>query len=173
MKRLALTIGDPTGIGPEITIKALQRLDELSAVKLDIIGNLDVLLKTANDISLALPNNDQVTYHDITVEHPGHVAYQSIETAINMVAAGVADAIVTGPISKKNLMDAGHAAHGHTEILESLAQRLFRNAVRPSKIQAITVDAAYSVVRGSRRSVKTGSSGASVKIADHLSAAQS
>ena len=125
MKRLALTIGDPTGIGSEITIKALQRLDALPDVKLDIIGNLDVLLKTANDIGVSLPNNDQVTYHDITVEHPGHVAYQSIETAVNMVAAGDADAIVTGPISKKNLMDAGHAAHGHTEILESLAQRLF------------------------------------------------
>ena len=61
----------------------------------------------------------------MTVREPGEVAYQSIDTAVMMIAGKQVDAMVTGPISKHNLQKAGHADHGHTEILENLARRYF------------------------------------------------
>ena len=57
----------------------------------------------------------------IEAETPGAVAYQSLDAAVRMIAEGKAGALVTGPISKKNLAAAGYDFPGHTEILEKLA----------------------------------------------------
>ncbi len=124
MTKLALTIGDPTGIGAEITAKALARIGAFPDTTFAVIGALDGLMKTAADLKITLPQAN-VTYHDILADKPGAVAYQALVHAATMLAAGEADALVTGPISKKNLADAGHAYPGHTEILENLAQRFF------------------------------------------------
>lgn len=126
MPHLAVTIGDPTGIGPEITVKALQRLSMFPTVNFTIIGNLSILDQTAADLGLTLPKSSQVSYHDIKAEQSGHVAYQAIDTAVMMIAKNQADALVTGPISKNNLQQAGYIEHGHTEILETLAQTYFK-----------------------------------------------
>jgi 4-hydroxythreonine-4-phosphate dehydrogenase len=125
MTNLALTIGDPTGIGPEITAKALQKLDLFPGVKFAVIGSLDALMKAANDIGVTLPQTENATYHDITADKPGTIAFQALVHAATMIAAGEAEALVTGPISKKNLHEAGHDYPGHTEILEGLAHRIF------------------------------------------------
>jgi 4-hydroxythreonine-4-phosphate dehydrogenase len=125
MKGLVLTIGDPQGIGPEITAKALHRLDELPDTPLTIIGNREILQRTAEKLGLAVPQNERIAFRDIAAERPGECAYLAIESAMKMIAAGEAEALVTGPISKKNLQNAGYDFPGHTEILERLTQRLF------------------------------------------------
>ncbi len=125
MARLALTIGDPTGIGPEITAKALQRLDMFPDLALTVIGSLAALHKAAVQTGAPLPKTSNIDYRDIDADKPGAVAYQSIAQAVAMIAAGEADALVTGPISKKNLTEASHDFPGHTEILEMLARRMF------------------------------------------------
>ncbi|MDE1901052.1 MAG: 4-hydroxythreonine-4-phosphate dehydrogenase PdxA [Alphaproteobacteria bacterium] len=125
MPRLALTIGDPLGIGPEITAKSLVRLDSLpDDCAFDVIGSLDALMKAASDIGVTLPQGSRIAYHDITGEKPGDIAYRAIEHAVRQVRDGAAQAIVTGPISKKHLYEAGHAFPGHTEILEHLAHTM-------------------------------------------------
>jgi 4-hydroxythreonine-4-phosphate dehydrogenase len=125
MHRLALTIGDPTGIGPEITVKALQRLDELADTHLTVIGSIKALEDAAKLLGRPLPSGDRVSFHPIEDTAPGKVAYSSIETAVRIMADKKADVLVTGPISKRNLADAGFPFPGHTEILEKLAREIF------------------------------------------------
>lgn len=125
MKKLALTIGDPHGIGPEITAKALHQFDQFPDTHVTVIGSLDALTRAANQLGMVLPQGDTVSYRDITADKPGAIAYQSIETAIHMMAEGRAQGLVTGPISKQNLQAAGHDFSGHTEILEHLAHKVF------------------------------------------------
>jgi 4-hydroxythreonine-4-phosphate dehydrogenase len=84
---------------------------------------MEALNKAAADLNLALPTH--ISYHPIEAELPGDVAYLSIDTAVKLIADKNADALVTGPISKQNLLAAGYEAHGHTEILEQLAQKYF------------------------------------------------
>lgn len=151
MPHLALTIGDPTGIGPEITVKALQRLSEFPAdFSLTVIGDIKSLEKSDADLNLKLPNfpsgvmslqaviqlsetkmgvrlsgDVSVSYVAIEAGLPGSVVYQAIDTAVKLIADKKADALVTGPISKRNLHAADYSVHGHTEILEELAKRYF------------------------------------------------
>ncbi len=122
---LALTVGDPTGIGPEITLKALQKLKDFPDIKFVVIGSLKALDATKEVLHLSLPKTPQVTYMGIESDLPGTVAYKSIETAVQLIAKREADGMVTGPISKRNLLVAGLKAHGHTEILEDLARSNF------------------------------------------------
>jgi 4-hydroxythreonine-4-phosphate dehydrogenase len=125
MPHLALTIGDPTGIGPEITVKTLQRLGEFADLELTVIGSLKTLEKAAADLNLSLPNNNAITYQSVEADLPGSVAYQSLDAAVKLIADKKAQALVTGPISKRNLHAADYKFHGHTEILEEMAQRYF------------------------------------------------
>lgn len=125
MPHLAITIGDPTGIGPEITAKALQQVSAFPNVQLSIIGDMSSLKKTATSLDLVLPSHHHVEYLDVTSDSPGNTIFQSIETAVKLIAEKRADGLVTGPISKRHLQEAGHQAHGHTEILEALTHQYF------------------------------------------------
>ncbi len=125
MPHIALTIGDPTGIGPEITVKTLQRIGDFPDAKLTIIGSIRTLEQTAASLKLQLPQNGQIEYKAIEADLPGAVAFQAIEAAVRMIAAREADALVTGPISKRNLQAAGYHFYGHTEILEELSRLHF------------------------------------------------
>jgi 4-hydroxythreonine-4-phosphate dehydrogenase len=125
LKTIILTIGDPTGIGPEVTVRALQRLDEFPDTNLTIIGSVKALDMAASGLMLSLPAKGQVTYIAVEDEAPGAVSYNAIDKAVQMIVANEADALVTGPISKRNLIKAGFHYTGHTEILEDLAKRYF------------------------------------------------
>src|ERR1700743_407145 len=129
MPHLILTPGDPTGIGPEITAKALRRLFEFPKdLKLTIIGSMKALHSAAERSSVSLPRmggEHLVEYVAIEDNKPGAVAFQSIDAAVKSISERKGDALVTGPISKRHLSDAGYKYNGHTEILEELAQRYF------------------------------------------------
>jgi 4-hydroxythreonine-4-phosphate dehydrogenase len=134
MPNLILTPGDPTGIGPEITVKALRRLGEFPAnTKITVVGSMKALEQAAKG-TLSFPNVTLVAVED---EKPGAVAYQSIETAVQMIADRKGDALVTGPISKRHLNEAGFNYQGHTEILEELGQRYFK--AREAKAEMLFV----------------------------------
>ena len=125
MPHLILTPGDPEGIGPEITVKALQRLGEFPNLSLTVVGSVAALEDAARQLKLPLPQNDAVRYQPIDGTKPGDIAYRAIDVAVRMIAAGEGRALVTGPISKRNLFAAGHKLPGHTEILEKLANKYF------------------------------------------------
>lgn len=120
--RLAVTLGDPRGIGPEIVAAALG--DQLDA---------DVTLLGAREQIQAIP----AAHHIATGPwHPGRgparpsaveagmITGRAIEQAAQLALAGEVDAIVTGPAEKHALHLAGFPYPGHTEWLAELAGRV-------------------------------------------------
>ena len=96
MKPLAITIGDPAGIGPEIVEKALAQLD----VPVRVFGTV--------------PRD--VRHGEIAAEY-GRVALDAIDEAITAIERGECSALVTAPIHKQAIALAGSPFPGHTELL--------------------------------------------------------
>lgn len=139
MKKIAITIGDPTGIGPEVIVKALKELQDLINAKLIIVGSKKVISEAVESFSPGIPiktiqSPKQVNPWDNFYIIPegedkisrGHESAQSavsyIDRAVEYVIKGDVDAIVTGPVSKKLINDAGINFTGHTEYIAALAK---------------------------------------------------
>jgi 4-hydroxythreonine-4-phosphate dehydrogenase len=132
-KALCLTIGDPTGIGPEITVKFLcEIVNQANKPTLALYGDIDNLAYTAEKLQIVLPEGPGFRYENIQTTNveaqkaPGQIAYESLEAAVTEIHQGKAGAMVTGPISKEHLHQAGIPFSGHTEILQQLARRYYR-----------------------------------------------
>jgi 4-hydroxythreonine-4-phosphate dehydrogenase len=142
-KPLALTSGEPAGIGPEITIKAWLRRKELKLPAFYLLGDCELVAKRSKamgvEIRIASIRAEQAldAFPDAlpVVESgcratalPGqpddtsaNAAIASIRQAVSDVMAGTAGAIVTNPIAKSVLYRAGFRHPGHTEFLAELA----------------------------------------------------
>jgi len=140
---LALTLGEPAGIGPEIAIKAWLRRHELKLPPFYILGDSAFLAARARelavDVQLAETDATQASarFADAlpvvatgkkATAQPGRpdassaeAALASIRQAVGDVAAGRAAAVVTNPIAKSVLYRAGFKHPGHTEFLAELA----------------------------------------------------
>jgi len=140
---VAITMGDASGIGPEIIMKALAREDVQAMCRPLVVGDAarlreaDAITKTGLTVN-AIQSPAEARYAPGTVEcidlgiippgHPfgqlsalsGEGAYRYIERATRLVEAGEADAICTAPLSKEALHAAGHKYPGHTELLAHL-----------------------------------------------------
>jgi len=129
----ALTIGDPLGIGAEITAKLLKQWGEnpeAMPFRLNVIGHIEHLQSTAKQLCITLPTTNSIIYTHIDADpltQAGKVAHKAVELAVQLTHSGQVQGIVTGPISKQNLWDAGYTASGHTEILEASAQVLWQD----------------------------------------------
>ena len=143
MAPLALTCGEPAGIGPDITIKAWLRRDELKLPAFYLRGDPDLLRHRAKVIGLELRLAEVraeeacdafadalpvVVTGDPATAQPGipdgtsaAAAMASIRQAVGDVIAGRASAVVTNPIAKSVLYRAGFRHPGHTEYLAELA----------------------------------------------------
>lgn len=143
MASLALTAGDPSGIGPDIAIAAWSRRSELALPDFFLIGDPAQIAARARRVSLDIPievtspsDASSVFGHALPVvalEHqfidtpgapntanaPGIL--ESIDRAVTAVCDGMADAVVTLPIAKKSLYETGFRFPGHTEYLAHLA----------------------------------------------------
>src|SRR6202051_4760827 len=140
---LALTSGEPAGIGPDITIKAWLRRNELKLPPFYLLGDRDLLSDRAKALGLNVKLADVrpedalaafagalpvvATGHAATAR-PGQpddtsadAALASIRQAVDDVIAGRASAVVTNPIAKSVLYRAGFRHPGHTEFLAKLA----------------------------------------------------
>jgi 4-hydroxythreonine-4-phosphate dehydrogenase len=142
-KPLALTLGEPAGIGPDIAIKAWLRRDELKLPAFYLLGDGAFLERRARTLALSVKLADvdaahaAVTFADaLPVVSTGHAAtaepgqpdarsadaaLASIRCAVAAVRAGRASAVVTNPIAKSVLYRAGFRHPGHTEFLAELA----------------------------------------------------
>jgi 4-hydroxythreonine-4-phosphate dehydrogenase len=100
VKPLAITIGDPAGIGPEIVEKALARVN----VPARVFGTVP-------------PN---VRYGEIAAEY-GRIALDAIDAAVDAIERGECSALVTAPIHKQAIALAGSTFPGHTELLAARA----------------------------------------------------
>jgi 4-hydroxythreonine-4-phosphate dehydrogenase len=128
--RLALTAGDPAGIGPEVVLKALAAKDR-PAVPVVVYGPMSALLDRAQRFGLPPPQDSGARVVDIALESPvplgrasaeaGRAAARAVLRAVADVKAGRVDAIVTAPLNKEALRAAGHPWPGHTEMLAEAA----------------------------------------------------
>jgi 4-hydroxythreonine-4-phosphate dehydrogenase len=140
---LALTCGDPAGIGPEIAVKSLSDLEIISSCRLVVVGDVAQLRGTAASLQIDLPQSTQAWDGKSPLEgagpflldlgptgpeaQPGKPSADSGKAAMAAIRKAVALAwekriqgIVTAPISKKAIEMAGFEATGHTEILAKL-----------------------------------------------------
>ncbi|MFK7965266.1 MAG: 4-hydroxythreonine-4-phosphate dehydrogenase PdxA [Burkholderiaceae bacterium] len=125
---LAISQGDPAGIGPEIIVKALATRSDLAHDSV-VHGDSVVLRDAAHRLGLPPPPNiEVVTYSrekqlEIGVESAatGDHAYRCVLSAARSVLAGNARALVTAPLSKHAMNLAGHTYPGHTELLAETA----------------------------------------------------
>jgi 4-hydroxythreonine-4-phosphate dehydrogenase len=142
-KPLALTSGEPAGIGPDITLKAWLRRAELNLPAFYVLGDGGLLRERAKTLGLDVrlaeirPEDALATFADaLPVVATGNIAtarpaqpddssaiaaIASIRQAVDDVVAGRAAAVVTNPIAKSVLYRSGFRHPGHTEFLAELA----------------------------------------------------
>jgi len=143
---IGITMGDPTGIGPEIIVRALSMEEPFHACRPIVFGDKEVLsrairiqnLSAALEVIEKIPEGGflpgkifllPVSRLDITslrFGHPdracGEAMVRYIEEAVKWVRKGAVDAITTCPINKQAMNSAGYSFPGHTELLGHLAQ---------------------------------------------------
>jgi 4-hydroxythreonine-4-phosphate dehydrogenase len=139
---LAISLGDPAGIGPEIILKALLAQPELIE-KCRIYGPRSWLLKQLERDASHFPNRLELRraiegqlvveqaheplqhVEDIRIGEisaaAGAIAFTSIVAATQAVLQGRARALITAPIHKEAMHRAGHVYPGHTELLAELS----------------------------------------------------
>lgn len=140
--RLGITMGDPSGIGPEIIVKALAAMSPDHRSASAVIGNIDLLrradrlLGTQLDFQTDYPSarngqvpvvhvssNGQESIQDgVLSAAGGEAAYQYVARAVSLSLAREIAVIVTAPLNKAALHAAGHHYDGHTELLADLTQ---------------------------------------------------
>lgn len=131
---LALTLGDPAGIGPETILKALTDLDLTQSYDITVVGSRQILQQTYQQLkagqTLVDPEQLQIVDIDIDSEKittgignaaSGAASFAYMEAAIAHTLAGEFQAIVTGPIAKNCWKAAGHHYPGQTELLAERA----------------------------------------------------
>lgn len=137
---IGISMGDPAGIGPEVTVKALADPDLRRRCRPVVIGDAQVLqqaveltgidlrINHCNELSDALFNARTIDVYDLAnVDMPalklgevsamcGRAAFEYVVKVIELAMNGEIDATVTGPINKESINLAGHHYGGHTEI---------------------------------------------------------
>ena len=140
---LAVTLGDPAGVGPEVIVKALADARVYDRCRPIVLGHPEVLREAAelvgspgrivtiddSEIADCEPTLDRIVClpvgDDNLLEVPhctvdartGHAAYEALVRAIEGAKHGPFDGIVTAPLNKEALNAAGHDYPGHTELL--------------------------------------------------------
>ena len=144
--RVAVSMGDPAGIGPEVTLKALRHPAVRRAVELVLVGDPRVFERLAERHGWHLrfapfdpegvPPQRGVPVFEVPMHGPvpepglprtratrarcGDASYRALLAAVDLVRSGRAHALVTAPIAKAHWALAGHDAPGHTELLARL-----------------------------------------------------
>lgn len=139
---LAITLGDPAGVGPEIIVKALRHREIYDVCRPLVIGDKRMLERAAEWLGLAPLNvnvvahpadgsyhPDEVTLLDLANAVPdaipvgqvgaaaGRAAVEYVFAACDLALAGSVDAVVTAPLNKAAMNLAGFHYAGHTELL--------------------------------------------------------
>ncbi len=155
---LALTLGEPSGIGPDVAIDAWLARKEAGVPAFILIGDATLVERRAQAMGRALSVCKTVPGEAATVfdealpclngaaavagkpgsPGPGDAAavIAAIRQAVEMVHAGKAGAVVTNPIHKAALVHADFGFPGHTEFLGALSQEVFDVAAQPAMMIA-------------------------------------
>jgi 4-hydroxythreonine-4-phosphate dehydrogenase len=141
---IAVTIGDPAGIGPEVTAKALAHPEVWAVARPLVVGDASVMRKAASLCERSLEVHaiadakaarydpaapDVLDLHNVDLEQlplgqvsaaAGRAAVDYVRRAVDLAQRGQVDALATGPINKAALKQAGVPYIGHTELLADL-----------------------------------------------------
>ena len=153
MQPLALTLGEPAGIGPDLAVAVWRRRAELDLPRFYLIADPDFIRRRAERLNLevpiatvtpaaaaaAFPSALPVVDLDVAVSaEPGRpdrssapAAIASLRRAVADVLSGAAAAVVTSPVAKNVLYSWGFAEPGQTEFLATLAQETTGKWQRP------------------------------------------
>jgi 4-hydroxythreonine-4-phosphate dehydrogenase len=170
---IAVTMGDPSGIGPEIIVKALADPDLSALCRPLILGDraaleralavtgLPLQIQTVLDTGplktepgvLYLRELSSLTADDMEYGRPsaagGDASYRYICEAARLCIAGEVKAMATGPINKESMNGAGHNFPGHTELLAQLTgtdQVVMMLAGERLRVTLVTIHEALSRV---------------------------
>ncbi len=128
LKKIAITIGDPAGIGPEIVLKALLSDEVIRSCRPLIIGSRSVVEEASERLGIPFDsaaidilNTGEIKSRDFVkgaaTAEGGKDCAAYIRKAVELATLKIVDAIVTAPISKEALKMAGLSWPGHTEML--------------------------------------------------------
>ncbi len=112
--RLAITLGDPRGIGPEIVMKALAQRDVREVCTTLVVGPDGTGVDVNESIGAWTSAGDEAS--------AGRLAARAIERAVALALDGTVDGVVTAPIDKHALLVGGYDDPGHTEMLGRLTR---------------------------------------------------
>jgi len=110
--RLAITLGDPRGIGPEIVSKAIGDSRVRARCDVMIVGPKGAGINVDHSVGEWTRGGNAAV--------AGRLAGQAIESAVSLALSGTVQGIVTAPIDKQALLAGGYDFPGHTEMLASL-----------------------------------------------------
>ncbi len=143
---LALTLGDPSGIGPEVVVKALANPEINDTARMFVVGteravrqalaetNIDLAVERIHDPLLTPDSPDVVPVLSVgeyeNVEFPqgrhsvdsGRASHLWVEKSAKMCLAGEIDAMVTAPVNKESWQMSGAADLGHQEVFKRLTE---------------------------------------------------
>ena len=143
---LALTLGDPSGIGPEVVVKALADPEINDTARMFVVGteravrqalaetNIDLAVERIHDPLLTPDSPDVVPVLSVgeyeNVEFPqgrhsvdsGRASHLWVEKSAKMCLAGEIDAMVTAPVNKESWQMSGAADLGHQEVFKRLTE---------------------------------------------------
>ncbi len=139
---IGITLGDLNGIGPEVVIKSLMDSRILNLIIPVVFGSTKTLAYYRKMFNLhnfqysQVKAEGMINYHRVNVvncweemveiragkmtEEGGRAAYRALEKAVQYLKEGYIDALVTGPINKKNIQTAGFDFIGHTDYLTKI-----------------------------------------------------
>lgn len=126
---IGITMGDPTGVGPEIAIKAVAEMSAADRALTRIYGDRSTLDLARKSVGVSVDLDGLVV--DLPIEggplawgkldaRGGDAAFCCIERAVRDAQSGAIGCIVTAPINKEALNLAGHHYDGHTGMLAAL-----------------------------------------------------
>lgn len=134
--RIAITLGDPAGVGPEVIVKALSALPEMERNNFTVVGSEEALQRANNACGTELlfsptPKDGAILVDEVPIDGrlpqigkvdavAGDASVRYIRRAVELALSGTVDCIVTAPINKEAMNLAGHHYDGHTGLLAHL-----------------------------------------------------
>jgi len=133
LAKIAVTMGDPAGVGPEVVIKALADPEVLAQARWVIVGDAAILADNAARLGVRLPGErafcelrdlQLLEPRQVRVGQPsaacGRAALEYVRAATEMCLSGEAAAMVTAPLNKEAVVMSGQPFSGHTEYIAEL-----------------------------------------------------
>jgi len=127
--RIAISIGDPNGIGPEIALKAHETISQFCHPV--YFAGIDLFEQAAKKLNLQIPKNFDLLppapactiQPGTTTAEAGAYSFSSFKKAVDAVKTKECDAVVTLPINKESWMKAGINYKGHTDALRDFFKK--------------------------------------------------